>query len=267
MGEVIGSQVRSTVRPRGVWRWLPRGGGALLASAVVHVAAAATVGGVLALGTRGGERPAQLVELELAPSAEPAAEVVAPAAAPPVSTPAQPVRAHPAPRRHVAMRSTVAQAADVAPAPRAAEPDQPAATPRFVMSAGTVATRAAAPRSSAAPGTRPSSQPAGSADGSGAVAGDAFGEGDVNVPARLLAPSPLVYPAAARAAAIELDFPVEIVVDPNGRVLTARALRHAGYGLDEAALRAIRDYRFSPALRAGHAVPVRMRWIVQFRLR
>jgi len=100
-----------------------------------------------------------------------------------------------------------------------------------------------------------------------AEAGTAFGEGDVNEPARLMTPSPLVYPAAARAAAIELDFPVEIVVDPTGRVVTARPLRHAGYGLDEEALRAIRDYRFSPARRAGRAVPVRMRWTVQFRLR
>ena len=47
----------------------------------------------------------------------------------------------------------------------------------------------------------------------------------------------------------------------------ARALTHVGYGLDEAALRAIRAYRFSPARRAGRPVPVRMRWSVQFRLR
>src|SRR4051812_16373496 len=70
MGVVNGSplsSIRPASRRRGVWRWLPRGGGALLASAAVHAAAAVTVGGVLALGTRGGERPAQLVELDLAP--------------------------------------------------------------------------------------------------------------------------------------------------------------------------------------------------------
>jgi len=44
-------------------------------------------------------------------------------------------------------------------------------------------------------------------------------------------------------------------------------VHRAGYGLDEAALTAIRAYRFSPAVRAGRAVPVRMRWVVQFRLR
>jgi len=264
---VIGSPARSSGRPRGIRRWLPRGGGALLASAVVHAAAAATVGGVLALGTRAGDRPAELVELDLAPSADLAPDVVAPAAAPPVSTPAEPVRAHPAPRHRVTMRlspNPAPPSAEVSPAPPA--PEGPGDAPRFVMSAGTVATQAAVTTRVPAPGTGALSRPSGSANDPGS-AGDVFGEGDVNQPARLLAPSPLVYPAAARAAGIELDFPVEIVVDPTGHVSAARALRHAGYGLDEAALRAIRDYRFSPALRAGRAVPVRMRWIVQFRLR
>ena len=71
----------------------------------------------------------------------------------------------------------------------------------------------------------------------------------------------------ARQAEIESDFPVEIVVDSDGSVAAARAVNRVGYGLDEAALRAIREYRFSPALRAGRPVRVRMRWTVQFRLR
>ena len=49
--------------------------------------------------------------------------------------------------------------------------------------------------------------------------------------------------------------------------MSARAVVRAGYGLDDAAVRAIRDYRFSPAIRAGSPVAVRMRWTVQFRLR
>ena len=70
-----------------------------------------------------------------------------------------------------------------------------------------------------------------------------------------------------RNAGIELDYLVGIVVDPSGRVVSARPLNRAGYGLDEAALRAIADYRFSPASRAGRPVGVRMHWTVQFRLR
>ena len=43
-----------------------------------------------------------------------------------------------------------------------------------------------------------------------------------------------MYPPAARQAEIETDLPLEIVVDGAGRVVSARAVGHAGYGLDEA---------------------------------
>jgi TonB family protein len=61
--------------------------------------------------------------------------------------------------------------------------------------------------------------------------------------------------------------PLEIVVSPAGTVETARVLRPAGHGLDQAALDAVRSYRFAPATKDGHAVRVRMQWLVQFRLR
>jgi protein TonB len=150
-----------------------------------------------------------------------------------------------------------AQPASVAPADDAAPP------PRFVMAMGTIATRLGA--DAAAAGAPASAGQA--AAGPLAAGGDVAGEGDVDVPARLLSTSALVYPPAARNAEIETDVPVEIVVDLDGRVASARGLTRAGYGLDEAALRAIRGYRFSPALRGGRPIRVRMRWIVQFRLR
>ncbi len=138
----------------------------------------------------------------------------------------------------------------------------------FVLSAGTVATRAAAaPAGSATSAPSATTGTMGTPDSASGGGDDAFGERDVGVPARLLSSSPLVYPPAARQAEIEIDFPVDIVVDAQGRVISARAVTRAGYGLDEAALRAIRAYRFSPAQRAGRPVGVRMRWTVQFRLR
>lgn len=120
--------------------------------------------------------------------------------------------------------------------------------------------------------------PAGSrtSHGSVATAGAAqpqpqtFAETDVQrigVPARLVASAPAAYPAAARAAGVEADVPVEIVVDAAGHVVDARPLAETGYGLDLAAVRAVRAYRFSPALREGRPVRVRMHWTVQFRLR
>ena len=75
-----------------------------------------------------------------------------------------------------------------------------------------------------------------------------------------------VYPREARAAEIETDVPVEIVVDPTGSVVDARLERSVGYGIDEATLRAIKKYRFKPALKDGRAVAVRMQWTMQYRL-
>ena len=61
--------------------------------------------------------------------------------------------------------------------------------------------------------------------------------------------------------------PLEVVIDRTGAVQSARTLERVGYGLDEAAVAAVRRYRFSPAHRAGKAVAVRMRWVLRFQLR
>lgn len=92
-------------------------------------------------------------------------------------------------------------------------------------------------------------------------------EAAVSAPARLLASSAASYPAEARANDVEADVSLEIVVDTHGVVIEARPLSHTGFGFDEAALSAIRRYRFSSAQKDGHPVRVRMRWSVQFRLR
>lgn len=92
-------------------------------------------------------------------------------------------------------------------------------------------------------------------------------EGSVNVAARLLTSAPPVYPPAARAAEVEADVVVDLVLDESGRVSEAKILRAAGFDLDKSALEAIRGYRFSPAQKDGRPVRVRMHWTVQFRLR
>ena len=135
-------------------------------------------------------------------------------------------------------------APDVALAP-------PATSARFVMAFGTATT--------ATGGLAPFA-------GSDETGTATYAESGVSSRARLLEGTPPVYPPAARAAAVEADLPLEIVVDAKGTVVDARLLKHAGYGLDEAALSAVRAYRFIPAQRAGHGVSVRMRWVVDFRL-
>jgi TonB family protein len=164
-------------------------------------------------------------------------------------------------------------AVDSAPAPAAA-PEVAAAAepaaPHFTMALG-------------APGAKPSSglvatNGVGASNGGTGSGGDADDhdghdvahaapESGVDTPAKILfAPEPR-YPDAAESAGIEAQVPVEIIVDATGAVRSARALSHAGYGLDEAAVAGVRSYRFTPAVRSGHTVAVRMKWSVEFKLR
>ena len=91
-------------------------------------------------------------------------------------------------------------------------------------------------------------------------------EAAISTPARLLASVVPAYPPEARANEVEADVALEVVLDASGAVTSARIARRAGYGFDDAALSAIRRYRFFPALKDGRPVGVRMRWSVSFRL-
>jgi periplasmic protein TonB len=92
-------------------------------------------------------------------------------------------------------------------------------------------------------------------------------ERSVSSPARLATPISPVYPASAIAQEVEADVVLVIVVTSKGDVASAQVVEPAGFGFDDEALRAVRAARFSPALRAGRRVAVRMRWSVSFRLR
>jgi protein TonB len=96
--------------------------------------------------------------------------------------------------------------------------------------------------------------------------GEPMPESSVDAPARLVAGLAPSYPDTARAAGIEGDVRLELVVGVSGTVESARVVRGVGHGLDEAALHAVRQFRFAPATRGGQAVRVRMGWSIQFRL-
>jgi len=91
-------------------------------------------------------------------------------------------------------------------------------------------------------------------------------EQDVDGRARLVRGVAPAYPASARADGVEGDVRLELVVGLAGSVESARVTRGVGHGLDEAALRAVNQFRFAPATQGGHAVRVRMGWSMQFRL-
>ena len=92
-------------------------------------------------------------------------------------------------------------------------------------------------------------------------------EQSVDAPARLVRGPPPEYPARARADGIEGVVHLELVVGGSGAVESARVVRGVGYGLDEAAMVAVRQFRFAPASKAGRTVRVRMAWSVAFSLR
>ncbi len=110
--------------------------------------------------------------------------------------------------------------------------------------------------------------PDGSGSGAASRHDDAtvFSEQAVDSPARLAyGPAPS-YPGAARSDGVEGDVHLELVVSASGAVENARVIRGIGHGLDEAAVRATRQFRFAPAIKSGRPVRVRMGWSMQFRL-
>ena len=75
-----------------------------------------------------------------------------------------------------------------------------------------------------------------------------------------------VYPAIAQSARVEGVVILEAVIDAQGRVESAKVLRSIPL-LDQAAVEAVRQWRFTAARLNGEAVPVVMTVTVNFTLR
>jgi periplasmic protein TonB len=71
------------------------------------------------------------------------------------------------------------------------------------------------------------------------------------------------YPADALAAGIDGAVVAEILVNESGVVADARVLKSIP-PLDEAALKAVREWRYDPTIVDGKAVPVKMTVTVNF---
>src|SRR5690625_4608854 len=75
------------------------------------------------------------------------------------------------------------------------------------------------------------------------------------------------YPEIARKAGVEGRVFVPFVVDEQGNVVYPVVTRGLGAGLDEEAIRAVSQAKFSPGKQRGQPVPVRMSLPITFRLR
>ncbi|MCA3414009.1 MAG: energy transducer TonB [Roseomonas sp.] len=75
------------------------------------------------------------------------------------------------------------------------------------------------------------------------------------------------YPEASRRRGEEGVVRVELLVDPNGRVVDVRVLESSGFSaLDAEAVKTVRDWRFRPAQRGGLPVAGSITTAVHFRL-
>lgn len=74
----------------------------------------------------------------------------------------------------------------------------------------------------------------------------------------------LPYPPEAKAKGIEGPVVMDVLIDSEGKVVEAKLVSGPGGGLNEAALAAIRNFRFKPAQASGQAVAVRIRYTYRF---
>lgn len=74
------------------------------------------------------------------------------------------------------------------------------------------------------------------------------------------------YPEAAKRANREAVVFVEFTVDVDGKATDIKVVDPKGFGFDEAAIEAIKKWRFTPAKKDGVSVPKRVRQPIRFNL-
>lgn len=96
-------------------------------------------------------------------------------------------------------------------------------------------------------------------------AGPPYRPGGNISPPRLLTRAEPVLPAIARQAGVQGTVLLEVIIDEHGDVVEAKVLRSLPL-LDDAALEAVRQWRYEPGQLHGRPVPVVMTVAVPFRL-
>ena len=92
----------------------------------------------------------------------------------------------------------------------------------------------------------------------------AGGEGEIAAPKLLKRVDP-VYPEDAKANGIQGSIGLEIVIDTEGKVIE-NAVTKSVPGLDEAAVTAVSQWRYTPTLLNNQPIEVILRVTVNFRL-
>ena len=101
--------------------------------------------------------------------------------------------------------------------------------------------------------------------------GGGTGDTPVELDARMIRPVAIervqpVYTEPARRARIQGFVILEATIDRTGRVTDVEVVKPLSFGLDESAVQAVRQWRFTPATLQGRPVPVYFRLTVHFRV-
>lgn len=75
------------------------------------------------------------------------------------------------------------------------------------------------------------------------------------------------YPEAARNARIEGPIVLDLLISADGLVVDVKVISGLGYGLDEAAINALKLFEFEPARVQDQKVAVKIRYTYRFELR
>lgn len=94
----------------------------------------------------------------------------------------------------------------------------------------------------------------------------AFETGNVTVKPKVMKQIEVAYPQQAKEARIEGAVRLSVVIDQTGKVSEVTVLEGPGYGLQEAAQEALKQFLFSPAELRGQKVPVRIVYVYRFKL-
>jgi len=101
----------------------------------------------------------------------------------------------------------------------------------------------------------------------GGIGGGPYRPGSGITPPRLLREVKATYTEEARRRGLTGEVVLEIVVRRDGSVGDVKLLRGLGLGLDDRAVQAVREWRFTPADRLGRPVDVLVEVGVEFKLR
>lgn len=94
----------------------------------------------------------------------------------------------------------------------------------------------------------------------------AYESGNVSVKPKVLKQIQVSYPKPAKEARVEGAVKLSVLINELGQVREVSVLEGPGYGLNEAATDALKQFLFSPAEVEGQKVSVRIVYVYRFKL-